>query len=178
MTTLAFLYRKKRILFFSGLRPAFFVAFALLFVAISAFGFAKDPLEKTPQFVLTDTQAEPSKEVADAEPGSQLVPEQIEPPNTRTPPSIGPGQWLRALVSLLFIVVLILVLAWALRRVQGGIVPDGSEIKVLSSRSLGGKERLVTIEVEGQRLLLAVSPAGIQKLASLDKPADATKENA
>ena len=83
-------------------------------------------------------------------------------------PGVGISDWLRMLLSLVFIVGLIFVLAWLVRRFNGGVLPAGQDIKVLSSVALSHKEKLITVQVEDQRMLLAVTPSGIQKLTTLN----------
>lgn len=82
-------------------------------------------------------------------------------------PGVGFSDWIRMLLSLLFIVGLIFILAWLVRKFNGGVLPANQDIKVLSSVSLSHKEKLITVQVEDQRLLLAVSPSGINKLTTL-----------
>ena len=80
---------------------------------------------------------------------------------------IGAGEWLRMIVSLLFIIALILGFAWAVNKLQIKTLPKGDDIQVISSVTLGGKERLLKIEVDEKRYLIAISPSGIQKIAEL-----------
>lgn len=62
------------------------------------------------------------------------------------------------------VVGVILLLAWAMKKLNGLQRPGSVGLKLSGGISLGGRERLLVVEVEGVRLLLGVSPAGINKL--------------
>jgi len=49
-------------------------------------------------------------------------------------------------------------------------------IRVLESKSLGGRERLVIVEVEGKRLLLSSSEKGTNLLSELDRGRPAAEQ--
>jgi flagellar protein FliO/FliZ len=77
-------------------------------------------------------------------------------------------------LMLLLVLALIPAALWLLRR-AGGAVPGGSGgLRVLAQMSLGQRERLVVVEAGERCLLLAVSGAGIQHLAELERGAFAT----
>lgn len=73
--------------------------------------------------------------------------------------------------SLVLVLLVVLALIWAWRR--SGLMPrpahrNGS-IYVVSTRSLGGRERLVMVETPGRRLLLGVTAGHITCLDAEDK---------
>jgi len=75
-----------------------------------------------------------------------------------------------ALMALALVIGLIFGLAWLLRRLPGtGLRPDEG-IRVIAGASLGSKERAVVIEVNGQQLLLGVTPGAVSLLHVLDTP--------
>ncbi|MGD8107220.1 flagellar biosynthetic protein FliO [Pantoea sp. FN0302] len=80
--------------------------------------------------------------------------------------------------ALAIVVLLIIFCAWLARRcgfVSHGRA-QGAAIVVKSSHSLGQRERLVVVEVDGQRLLLGVTPGAITRLSRLSRlahPAEA-----
>jgi flagellar protein FliO/FliZ len=73
--------------------------------------------------------------------------------------------------ALALIVLVMVALAWLARR--SGITRrfnDGRhEINVVSSRSLGSRERVVLVDVQGSRLVLGVTASQITCLATLEK---------
>lgn len=74
--------------------------------------------------------------------------------------------------ALATVILLIVACAWLARRwgLLGQVRGHGSSLVVKSSHSLGQRERLVVIEVEGQRLLLGVTPGAITRLGRLTQP--------
>lgn len=85
--------------------------------------------------------------------------------------------------SLVLLLVVVLALIWVWRR--SGLMPrparQTGSIHVVSTRSLGGRERLVMVETSGRRLLLGVTAGQITCLDAEDKPVlteDAVAETA
>jgi len=75
-----------------------------------------------------------------------------------------------ALLALGLVIGLIFALAWLLRRLPGtGLRPDAG-IRVIAGTSLGSKERAVVIEVNGQQLLLGLTPGAVSLLHVLETP--------
>ena len=76
---------------------------------------------------------------------------------------------LRVAGALVFVVALFFAGVWAFRRSQllrlSG--QKGPRLQVLDARSLGNRQSLYVVGFERQRLLLGVSPAGIQMLTRL-----------
>ncbi|WP_323017900.1 flagellar biosynthetic protein FliO [Castellaniella sp.] len=87
------------------------------------------------------------------------------------------AQILRVVLALLFILVLLLALAWAARR--GGWARHSNKatnLRVLGSHSLGTRCSLTVVQIDGARLLLGVTPQQITLLhtssALPDTPAE------
>ncbi len=70
----------------------------------------------------------------------------------------------RTLAALALILGLILGGGWLLKRLGAARPGAGGLVKVLGGASLGGRERVVVVEVEGERLVLGVSPGRVQAL--------------
>lgn len=117
--------------------------------------------------------AEPSDDAARSDPGPVLE------------PALGVGgarQWEQGLATgsaeawvslvqmfaaLAFVVALLVVLAWVMRRLQGWSRHASGErlpIELVGQRALGARERLVVVEVDGQRVLLGVGAGRIEAL--------------
>ncbi|MEE4639286.1 MAG: flagellar biosynthetic protein FliO [Wenzhouxiangella sp.] len=78
---------------------------------------------------------------------------------------------MRLALGMLAVVVLIFGLAWAVRRFSlfDGLQRNGDNpIRNLAQLSVGPKERVVLIEVEGRRLLIGVAPGRITRLDGPD----------
>lgn len=73
------------------------------------------------------------------------------------------------ILALLMVLVLIVISAMVLKRFQGG-TSTGSGLKVITSLSLGAKERLMVVQVGQQQILLGVTAQQISVLEKLDQP--------
>ena len=82
----------------------------------------------------------------------------------------GAGEMLHVLLGLLGVLVAIAMLAWALRHVLRLSSIAGGVIRVVAATPLGGRERVVLLEVGGVQLLVGVSPGRLQTLHVLDEP--------
>lgn len=83
---------------------------------------------------------------------------------------LGAGQYLQVGLSLLLIVLIIVVLAWLLRRVGNLPIGGGALIRVVAAVSLGQRERVVLLQVGEKQLLLGVAPGRVETLHVLDEP--------
>lgn len=98
-------------------------------------------------------------------------------PQIQTTPSIidatTPGSLLASVGGTLVLILLIIaVMAWLARRAGfAQRFPKGNQVlSVVSSQTLGQRERLIVVEMENKRLLLGVTSAQISCLATFDKP--------
>ncbi|TJZ72909.1 flagellar biosynthetic protein FliO [Chitiniphilus eburneus] len=87
----------------------------------------------------------------------------------------GPGlaDFGQTLFALLVVLGLIVLGAWFLRRFS--LLPNagGGRLRVVSGVLVGGKERVVIVEVEGSWLVLGVTSQSINLLHTLPRPDDA-----
>ncbi|RZG15263.1 flagellar biosynthetic protein FliO [Pseudoalteromonas sp. CO342X] len=74
-------------------------------------------------------------------------------------------------LSLMLVILLILGLAFVLKRLNPNIV-NQKDFKVIRSISLGTKERLLVIELDEKQHLLGVTPNNINYLYQLETPLD------
>lgn len=74
--------------------------------------------------------------------------------------------------SLLLVLGLILLLARAVKRLQGGAAAGGSPLQLRGSLSLGGREKLVWIQAGETHLLLGVGNGPVSNLHVFDIPPD------
>jgi len=84
------------------------------------------------------------------------------------------AQILRVVLALLFILVLLLALAWAARR--GGWVRGANRaanLRVLGSQSLGTRCAVTVVQIDDTRLVLGVTPQQITLLHTLPASPDA-----
>lgn len=73
----------------------------------------------------------------------------------------------KVVVSLVFVVAFIPACLWLMKRFQFAQMKLGqSDIKVINVQSLGAKEKLMLVEVEGERILIGVTAHSISHLRS------------
>ncbi len=72
--------------------------------------------------------------------------------------------------GLLFIVALIFIIAWVLRRFGAVSMAHGQAMKIISVLPVGSREKVLLIDVAGQQLLLGVAPGRVSHLQSFDQP--------
>lgn len=83
---------------------------------------------------------------------------------------VGAGSVAQVALALLFILVLIVGVAWLLRRLGQFQSGGGNAIRVLGGQSVGARERVVLVQVGETQLLLGVAPGRVQTLHVLEKP--------
>ncbi|MBB4124751.1 flagellar protein FliO/FliZ [Xanthomonas translucens] len=82
----------------------------------------------------------------------------------------SPPSLLGAVFALLLVLGLILGMAWVLKRLPGSGFRPAEGLRVVASLAVGAKERVVVVEVNGEQLLLGVSPGGVRSLHRLPEP--------
>ncbi|BCX89201.1 flagellar protein FliO/FliZ [Methylomarinovum tepidoasis] len=80
-------------------------------------------------------------------------------------PPVAAGQWLAGLVVVLFLLLLAL---WGLKRLTRWQEPAGGKIRLLGGIALGGREKLLVVEVGETQLVLGVAPGRVQTLHVLE----------
>ena len=80
------------------------------------------------------------------------------------------GQLVQLLLGLLFVIGLIFVLAWVMRRVQQIGPRGGQVIKLVASQALGPRDRLLLVQVGGEQILLGLTSGRITPLHVLKEP--------
>lgn len=73
------------------------------------------------------------------------------------------------LLALLLVVFVIIVIAFVAKKLN--LTPNNTgHFKLVSSMSLGGRERIIIIEVQGQQHAIGVTPQNVNHLFSLENP--------
>jgi len=75
-----------------------------------------------------------------------------------------------AILALGLVIGLIFMLAWIARRLPGTGLRPGDGLRVIAGVSLGSKERAVVVDINGEQLLLGVTPGAISLLHTLETP--------
>ncbi|GHB62351.1 hypothetical protein GCM10008107_09280 [Psychrosphaera saromensis] len=105
---------------------------------------------------------------------------QTEVIDTGTGLNTQTGSLVSMLMALLFVLFVIFVIAWFAKKFN--LTPASSEhFKLVSSMSLGGRERIVIIDVQGEQHAIGVTNQSVNHLFKLDnkieKPTQALTDN-
>lgn len=84
-------------------------------------------------------------------------------------PTSSSGSLLQTIFALMFVLALLIALAWAMKRYGPKALGGNSKMRVISSLNLGGRERIVLIEVADQWIVVGASPGRINALATLPR---------
>ncbi len=119
-----------------------------------------------------DAAPAPVPAVAPA-PEPSLMPGRVAAPAPAAPaPSPAAGGMLQTILALLFVLALLGGLAWFMKRF-GPKAPGGNtRLRLLSSMSLGGRERIMLIEVADQWIVVGASPGRVNALATMPRQDD------
>lgn len=75
-----------------------------------------------------------------------------------------------SLGSLLFVIVLILLLAWLLKKMKAPVFSGQKGLNIVRQLPVGTKERVMIIQAGEEQYLIGVTSQTIQMLAKLDTP--------
>jgi flagellar protein FliO/FliZ len=82
----------------------------------------------------------------------------------------SPGSMFQVVPGLALVLGLIAACAWVAKRIGPARIGGNPAIKFVSSQSLGGRDRVVIVEVNQQWLVLGVSPGRVNTLSQMNKP--------
>jgi len=81
------------------------------------------------------------------------------------------ADWLQYLLSFAFVIALLLGLLWTLRKLQGGQIVQGgllrrksSRLQLIESLSIGPRQKLALVNVDGREVLLGITAQTINAL--------------
>lgn len=77
---------------------------------------------------------------------------------------------LQLVAGLLLVLVLVIAIAWLVKRVSGVSISGSGIVNVLGGMSMGARERVVLLQVGDEQVLVGVSPGRIQTLHVLNNP--------
>ena len=84
-------------------------------------------------------------------------------------PASSAGSLLQTIFALVFVLALLIGLAWFMKRYGPKTLGGNSKMRVVSSLNLGGRERIVLVEVADQWIVVGASPGRINALATLPR---------
>ena len=137
--------------------------------AASASASAPAPALTAPTPASANPTAVPAS-AAPALPTSSMAPlAKPAPPVAADTGSSPTASLLRTSFALLFVLALLMALAWGLKRYGPKNVKGNATLRVVGSLSLGGRERVVVIEVAGQWIVVGAAPGRVNALAVLPR---------
>lgn len=86
------------------------------------------------------------------------------------------GYLLQLVIGLVIVLLCILALAWAAKKVNKFRLINDDSLKILGGLSMGARERVVLLQVGESQLLLGVSPGRINTLHVLDAPIETARQ--
>ena len=120
--------------------------------------------------VASETPAAPAAPAAASatSPAAALPAMPAGAPMTMAPTSSA-GSLLQTIFALMFVLALLIGLAWFMKRYGPKVMGGNNKMRVVSSLNLGGRERIVLIEVADQWIVVGASPGRVNALATLPR---------
>ena len=84
-------------------------------------------------------------------------------------PTSSAGSLLQTIFALAFVLALLIGLAWFMKRYGPKVMGGNNKMRVVSSLNLGGRERIVLVEVADQWIVVGASPGRINALATMPR---------
>jgi len=84
-------------------------------------------------------------------------------------PTSSAGSLLQTIFALVFVLALLIGLAWFMKRYGPKVMGGNNKMRVVSSLNLGGRERTVLVEVADQWIVVGASPGRINALATMPR---------
>jgi len=112
------------------------------------------------QFLITD---EPLPGEGAVDPEADIPLEEAELTGT----ALGPGDYLRMLGALLFVVLLMFLFLRWMKKAGKGNLQENEQIRLLGGRSLGGSRALHIIEVGNQTFLIGASDSQVSLISEI-----------
>ena len=88
-----------------------------------------------------------------------------------------PGSVIQVLFGLLLVVALMMAAAWLMKRFGGARLGTTAAVKIIGGTSVGGRERVMVVEVGDAWIVVGVAPGRVNSLATLPRqetPANTT----
>jgi flagellar protein FliO/FliZ len=102
------------------------------------------------------------------------------PPVTIAQPAPGPstGSLLQTILALVLVLALLAGLAWAAKRYGPRVAGNSANLRMVGALNIGGRERIMVVEVGDQWIVVGASPGRVNALATMPKGDSATNTSA
>ncbi|WP_426055660.1 flagellar biosynthetic protein FliO [Janthinobacterium sp. PSPC2-1] len=143
-------------------------------IALAAPASAPAPASATAETAAPSAAAEVASEKPAAAAAAAPAPAAALPampagaPMTMAPTSSA-GSLLQTIFALVFVLALLIGLAWFMKRYGPKVMGGNNKMRVVSSLNLGGRERIVLVEVADQWIVVGASPGRINALATMPR---------
>ncbi|NNG22618.1 flagellar biosynthetic protein FliO [Telluria aromaticivorans] len=102
-----------------------------------------------------------------ATPAPGQRPPQVVMPGSATP---GAGSLLQTILALVLVLALLLGMAWVLKRFgPRGMMGASANLKLVGALNIGGRERIMVVEVGDQWIVVGASPGRVNALATMPR---------
>nr|WP_235584499.1 flagellar biosynthetic protein FliO [Massilia sp. MS-15] len=100
-----------------------------------------------------------------------LTPAPVQRPPAVAMPAGAPstGSLLQTILALVLVLGLLLGLAWFLKRFAPRAMAGGANVRLVGGLSLGGRERIMVVEVGDQWIVVGASPGRVNALATMPR---------
>ncbi|MBI3229510.1 MAG: flagellar biosynthetic protein FliO [Burkholderiales bacterium] len=92
------------------------------------------------------------------------------PNNLGTAPNSTGGGVLQVFLSLSLVLGLLIALAWLMKRFGPQQIKGGANVRIVGGVSLGGRERVLVLEIGQQWVVVGAAPGRVNALATLARP--------
>ena len=174
------------------MKPGLLISTVLPLMAACSIALAEAPAASSPAASAASASAAVASETPPAAATAPAVSPAASPaaalpamppgaPATMAPTSSA-GSLLQTILALMFVLALLIGLAWFMKRYGPKVMGGNNKMRVISSLNLGGRERIVLVEVADQWIVVGASPGRINALATMprqegDLPQLATAQN-
>jgi len=133
------------------------------------------PVPATPTASM-DVQPLPPGATTAGQPATAATPAHALAPTARAPQIVMPGSavpstggLLQTIFALILVLGLLLGLAWFMKRFGPRGMAGGANVKLVGALNIGGRERIMVVEVGDQWIVVGASPGRVNALATMPR---------
>jgi flagellar protein FliO/FliZ len=134
---------------------------------------APDPQAPAAQPNAVAAQAAPASTIPAPAANAAQAPAQTVATPAPMPATPAAGSLLQTTLALVFVLALLAALAWFMKRYGPKASGGAAHLRVVGALSLGGRERIMVVEVGDQWIVVGASPGRVNALATMPRQAGA-----
>ena len=128
---------------------------------------AAAPAASAPQQPAAAVASTPAQPAVAPPQAAQPAPKMTFPAPAQSAPA-APSLW-GTLLALVFVLALLMAMAWFMKRYGPRAAGGAGHLRVVSSLNLGGRERILVVEVADQWIVVGASPGRVNLLTTMAK---------